>query len=35
MDAHDDDDFVEEEEEFESKSYKSTRKFESYKNKKK
>jgi hypothetical protein len=36
MDAHDDDDFIEEEEEkFESKSYKSTRKFESFKNKKK
>lgn len=36
MAAHDDDDFIEEEEEkFESKSYKSTRKFESFKNKKK
>ena len=40
MRAHDDDDFIngekkEEEEEFESKSYKSTRKFESFKNKKK
>lgn len=39
MDAHDDDDFVEneeeEEEKLESKSYKSTRKFESFKNKKK
>ena len=36
MNAHDDDDFIKEEEEkFESKSYKSTRKFESFKNKKK
>ena len=40
MGAHDDDDFIngekkEEEEKFESKSYKSTRKFESFKNKKK
>ena len=39
MAAHDDDDFIkdeeEEEEKFESKSYKSTRKFESFKNKKK
>ena len=39
MRAHDDDDFIkdekQEEEEFESKSYKSTRKFESFKNKKK
>lgn len=39
MAAHDEDDFIkdeeEEEEKFESKSYKSTRKFESFKNKKK
>jgi hypothetical protein len=35
MNAHDDDDFIDDEEEFESKSYKSTRKFESYKNKNK
>jgi len=39
MNAHDDDDFIEDEEQekekFESKSYKSTRKFESFKNKKK
>lgn len=36
MAAHDEDDFIKDEEEkFESKSYKSTRKFESFKNKKK